>query len=81
MFHSCIFEDYGFDLQRSIQTRQEIIVDCYCDLWHDAGDEIYDGLFRYFFPAGFIDRDKERAKKIIRDNRIGVCQFHVGGES
>lgn len=69
MFHSCIFEDYGFDLQREIQKRQEDIVDCYCDLWHDNGDEIYDGLFRYFFPAGFIDRDKERAKKIIRDLR------------
>ena len=65
MFHSCIFEDYGFDLQRSIQARQETIVDWYCDLWR--GDEI--GLFRYFFPAGFIDRDKGRAKKIIRDLR------------
>lgn len=69
MFYSCIFEDYGFDLQRSIQERQETIVDCYCDLWHDAGDEIYDGMFRSFFPAGFIDRDRERAKKIIRDIR------------
>lgn len=81
MFHSCICEDYSFDLQRLIQTQQEIIVDCYCDLWHDAGDELFDGFFRYFFPAGFIDRDKEQAKKIIRDNRIGVCQFHLGGES
>ena len=69
MFSSCLLEDHGFDLQREIQERQETIVETYYDLWQIAGDEIYDGLFQYFFPAGFIDRNRERAKKVIRDLR------------
>ncbi len=69
MFNSCLFEEYGYDLEMSIQERQKEIVDLYYDLWHDNGNEIFDGLFRYFFPAGFIDRDKERAKRIMRDIR------------
>lgn len=67
MFDSAMFEAYGYDLQNAIWERQKLIVDMMYDLWLDTGDEIFDGYYRYLFPAGFIDRDRERAKKVIRD--------------
>ncbi len=54
-------------LTTSIQTRQIEIVTFPYELWQDCGDQVFDGSFTYYFPPGFIDRDKERAKKIIRD--------------
>lgn len=67
MFDSAMFEAYGYDLQNAIWERQKLIVDMTYDLWFDTGDEIFDGFYRYLFPAGFIDRDRERAKKVIQD--------------
>ena len=69
MFDSAIFEDYGYGLQNAIWERQKEIVETAYDLWIDSGDEIFDGYYRWFFPAGFIDRDRERAKKVIKNIR------------
>ena len=55
MFDSAMFEAYGYDLQNAIWERQKLIVDMTYDLWFDTGDEIFDGYYRYLFPAGFID--------------------------
>ena len=66
MFNSTLLTDYPI-LQNAIHDRQRDIVEFPYDLWLDNGDQIFDGYFRCFFPPGFIDRDKERAKKVIRD--------------
>jgi len=67
MFDSAMFKEYGYDLQNAIWERQKLIIDMTYDLWHDTSDDIFDDYYRYLFPAGFIDRDRERAKKVIRD--------------
>ena len=54
-------------LTDAIWERQMEIVDFPYDLWQDNGDEIFDGYFRFFFPPGFIDRNKEYAKKVMQD--------------
>ena len=66
MFNSTLLTDYPI-LQHAIHDRQRDIVEFPYDLWLDNGDQIFDGYFRCFFPPGFIDRDKERAKKVIKD--------------
>lgn len=66
VFNSTLINDYPA-LQPAIQERQIEIVTFPYDLWLDSGDQIFDGYFRSFFPPGFIDRDKERAKKVIRE--------------
>ncbi len=65
MLNSMIFEKYGYDLQSDVEERYLEIVDYYLSFWED--DSVFDGCYRWLFPPGFIDRDLERAKRIMRD--------------
>ena len=72
MFNSNLINYYGSGLKDAIWERQKEIVEVQYDLWLDlenTGEDIFEGYFRWFFPLGFIERDKERAKKVIRDIR------------
>ena len=66
MFNSYLINAYP-DLRNAIQKRQIEIVTIPYEIWMDAGDQIFDDYFSLYFPPGFIERDKERARRVIRE--------------
>ena len=70
MLNSMLFEEYGFVLKDEIKERYHEIVDYHLSFWRVDSD--FDEYFRSFFPSGFIDRDREKAKRIIRDLEVIV---------
>lgn len=65
MLNSVIFEKYGYDLQQEVNERYQEIFDYYFSFWDD--DSIFDGYYRNFFPNGYIDRNREKAKQVLWD--------------
>lgn len=65
MLNSVIFEKYGHDLKAAVNERYQEIYDYYFSFWDD--DSIFDGYYRIFFPPGYIDRNREKSKQVIRD--------------
>lgn len=68
MFNTSLLNEYKDDILISaIQERQKEIVDYFYGLWQDMGDGVFNDSLYDIFPPGFIDRDKERAKQVVRD--------------
>ena len=76
MFNSALLSDitrrYGpvcdvSLLPNAIKVRHFEIIETAYNLWQDSGDDIFDGYFRFFFPPGFIERDRGRAKQVVSD--------------
>ena len=63
MFYSALYTKISSDLKSDVFCRHKEIVELFYDLWLDVGDDVLEPLF----PPGFIDRDKKRAERIIRD--------------
>lgn len=70
MFNSTLIDDYGSALINPIWERQKEIFEFPYDSWMDSeanGEDVSDCYVACFFPPGFIERDKERAKRVIKE--------------
>ena len=65
MLSSARLDDCGDVIRQAVNERYREIFDFYYGLMNSDSD--FEEYYRKFFPSGYIDRNPEKAKQIIRD--------------